>query len=183
MARYIIMDYDKAMAAVVASANTIDEKSAVESVPKEQHLPNRVAVVRTSAIQEFFVLASELLDETPTLIVRDSTIINDKTPPAAPASLAAQQTTLSDGGTQVVVLTWEPGGMDQDLAGFYVYRDGVQIGGAGVLMFVDGTVPDGDHVYDVHAVDNAGNKSEPATVTVAVGVRSANDPPIAPRPV
>lgn len=170
MARFVIMDYDKAQDAIVASANTADEKSAIEAVPREQHLPNRVAVVRTSSIQEFFVLSSELLDETPTLIVREGNTVNDKTPPAEPQGLSARVVPIDSGVDKhnVVMLEWTPGGMDEDLAGFYVYRDGVQIGGAGTLTFVDATVDAGEHVYDVHAVDTAGNKSQPATVTITV---------------
>lgn len=166
MARFVLMDYDKAMAAVVASANTADEKSAVESVPREQHLPNRVAVVRTSSIQEFFVLSSELLDETPTLIVREGSTVNDKNPPATPEALQAHAVAVE--GSTMIVLEWVPGAADTDLQGFVVYRDGVPIGTAGTLRFVDPGAPPGERVYDVHAIDTAMNKSQPATVTVDV---------------
>jgi hypothetical protein len=166
MARYVIMDYDKAMAAIVSQQNTVDEMSAIQAVPKEQHLPNRVAVVRTSSIQEFFVLASELLDETPTLVVREGEIVNDKTPPATPQGLSAHNAADEQRGTSMTVLEWFPGAADQDLMGFVVYRDGVQIGLAGTLSFVDPGVAPGEHVYDVHAIDTAQNKSQPATVTI-----------------
>lgn len=169
MARYAIFDYDKAMSAIVASANTSDEKSAIESVPTGQPLPMRCAVIRTSAIEEFFVLSSELLDSTPTLIVRDTGVVSDSTPPAQPTELVARTEKLGD--LDVVVLDWQPGGPDQDLAGFMVYRDGVLIGVSGVLTFVDSTVSyteAGEHVYDVHAVDQAQNKSQPATVTITL---------------
>lgn len=170
MARFVIMDYDKAMSSMVAYANTADERSAIESLPEAQQLPNRVAVIRTAAIQEFFVLSSALIDEAPTLIVRDHGVVNDKEPPATPEALTASVRMLGEGDEQrgIVVLEWLPGGPDEDLAGFMVYRDGVLIGVAGNLTFADLTASADRHTYDVHAIDNAQNKSQPVTVVVTL---------------
>lgn len=170
MARFVIMDYDKAQAAIVAPANTADETSAIESVPSEVPLPTRVAVVRTDAIKEFFVLDSSVSGAPPKLVMREGESTNDGHAPAPPEQLSGRTDTLDNGTLLVVVLEWLPGGMDHDLMGFVIYRDGVQIGLSGTLRFIDtgAAAIAGPHVYDVHALDTDQNKSDAATVIVTI---------------
>lgn len=163
MARYYIMDLASAMNAVIAESNSSDPRSAIEAVPGTTKMPNRVAVIRTSSIEEFFVV--EPVEGTPNLVVRGGGVVpgTDTTPPAAPTDLSVN---ITNGE---VHLTWVPGGQEADLRGFMIYRDGEWIALVGTISFVDsGVEPGGEYVYDVHAMDSSNNKSQPATVTVTV---------------
>ena len=82
------------------------------------------------------------------------TVVYDITPPSAVTSLSATTPTLHP------ALTWssasDAGG--SALAGYAVYRDGVQIAQTTALTFTDSAVSaDGTYAYTVRAVDNAGN--------------------------
>ncbi len=89
----------------------------------------------------------------------------DLTPPAAPINLVA--TVVNDQDAQ---LDWTAS-PEPDLAGYRVYRDGVQITPSLVVpnTYLDPALQEGPHTYTVTALDLAGNESDPsnpADVTV-----------------
>lgn len=96
---------------------------------------------------------------------------NDTTPPSMPAGLTH---TLS-GST--VSLTWQPSTDNVGVVEYGVYRDAVLLGPVAAPGYVDTTVPDGTHTYQVDAVDAAGNRSYRATIIVTVGGGGSGDVP------
>jgi subtilase family serine protease/Tol biopolymer transport system component/fibronectin type 3 domain-containing protein len=89
----------------------------------------------------------------------------DVTPPRSPQNLSARV----DGAT--VRLTWAPVTDADDLAGYYVYRDGKYRGWAEVPAFDDTAVPVGAHVYTVTAADLSENESLPSNAAPATVYR------------
>jgi hypothetical protein len=92
----------------------------------------------------------------------------DTEPPTAPTNLTGVNAG-NDVDNLRVVLDWDASSDDVGVAGYRIYRDGVQ-----VHVVDDGSTDDTDwprcgHVYDyaVRAYDAAGNLSEPAEVTVS----------------
>ncbi|MDX2000453.1 MAG: CARDB domain-containing protein, partial [Thermoanaerobaculia bacterium] len=89
----------------------------------------------------------------------------DQTPPAAPTGLVA----VSPNGLDAE-LDWNPNS-EPDLAGYFVYRDGVKITPLPVPTneYLDLGLTEGPYVYTVTAVDLAGNESGPSNeASVAV---------------
>jgi chitodextrinase len=79
----------------------------------------------------------------------------DTTPPKAPSSLKAAVL----GNTQIA-LYWTPSTDNVGVAGYDVYRDGVQISSTGLPNYLDsGLAPATSHTYQVFARDAAGNRS------------------------
>jgi subtilase family serine protease len=96
------------------------------------------------------------------------TVTIDTTPPRAPAGLTADVVRTPPDAAEIR-LAWEPLG-DGDLAGYLVFRDGVQLTPAPIVAVasIDAGRPDGSYVYSVRAVDVAGNQGAPAVVTAWV---------------
>lgn len=82
----------------------------------------------------------------------------DTTPPAAPRVLTA---TIENG--RDARLDWNDS-TEPDLVGYHVYRAGQRISTTPVpaSTFLDVSLPEGEHVYRVTAVDQAGLESEPS---------------------
>lgn len=98
----------------------------------------------------------------------------DTTAPAAPAGLAAT------GGTRQVVLDWADNA-EPDLAGYRVYRNGVQIASPTGSAFTDTGLADGaTYTYEVTAVDNAGNESARSAQASATTAPPDTTPPAPP---
>ena len=92
-----------------------------------------------------------------------ATIEADEEPPTAPTDLTA---TVEDEGVQ---LEWGGSTDNVGVKRYPVLRDGIQIGTSNNTEIFDPFASGGAHTYVVHAVDEAGNKSdasEPVTVTV-----------------
>ena len=88
-------------------------------------------------------------------------------PPAAPTSLNA-----SANGSNVN-LTWDA---VADATSYNVYRDGSLIASPTTNAFTDTTLADGTYLYEVSAVDDAGESTSKASVSATVN----NEPPTAP---
>jgi len=91
----------------------------------------------------------------------------DTEPPSVPAGLRAE---LRPGASQTppsppfAEVAWEPSQDDTGVAGYLVYRDGVELGSADALVYHDSSVqPNRSYAYTVCAFDAAGNKSEPSS--------------------
>ncbi|MEO7324914.1 MAG: CARDB domain-containing protein, partial [Dokdonella sp.] len=99
----------------------------------------------------------------------------DLTPPGAPARLVAH----SNGDT--VHLAWNASGAS-DLAGYRIYRDHLQIAVAAsdALTSDDLSLPDGDYVYTVTALDAYGNESTPSNDATAPVFSVSLDQPYSP---
>ncbi|MBL0164399.1 MAG: PD40 domain-containing protein [Xanthomonadales bacterium] len=94
-------------------------------------------------------------------------VVIDNLPPAAPSGLTA---TLAGADGQ---LNWNPNS-EADLLGYLLYRDGhlanfsgnppLDLRSAALTdtAYLDLSVPNGQHVYVVHAIDRAGNVSPPS---------------------
>jgi chitodextrinase len=103
---------------------------------------------------------------------------SDEAPPSVPTGLAA-----TVHGPRLVSLAWSPSTDDVGVAGYAVYRDGVEIGatsGAGATSFTDsGLAPGSTHAYAVDAVDAAGNRSARSAEVMATTDPPRADPVIA----
>lgn len=78
-----------------------------------------------------------------------------------------------------VLLTWTGSADSPSCSGIHhydVYRDGEFIGSTSVTSYNDDAMPDGTYVYDVSAVDNAGNEGEKTSLTVTLGGDSGGNP-------
>ena len=95
-----------------------------------------------------------------------SATINNE-PPAAPTNLSA----TANGSN--VNLTWDEAA---DATSYNVYRDSSLIASATTNAFTDTNLADGTYLYEVSAVDNAGESTSKASVTATVN----NVPPSAP---
>jgi len=102
-----------------------------------------------------YVLRLEVLDRAENLGSASVAFSVDTTPPAAPAGLS--------GVIEAAIpsLDWQAGAED-DIAGYRVYRDGVQVSTGLVTStsFRDESLADGRYRYSVRAEDNAGWLSE-----------------------
>jgi len=104
------------------------------------------------------------------LVDQNNEVIGEETtgsPPAAPIGLAASATSPTS-----VDLTWQAN-TEQDLAGYKIYRNGVQIADVGkVTTFTDSTASAGiTYSYEIVAYNTAGQespRSNPATVTTPI---------------
>ena len=87
-----------------------------------------------------------------------STIVNN-TPPAAPTNLSA----TANGSN--VNLTWDT---VADATSYNVYRDSSLIASPTTNAFTDTALADGTYLYEVSAVDDAGESTSKASITVSV---------------
>ncbi len=105
----------------------------------------------------------------------------DNQPPAAPTGLTATVTGAD------VALVWDAGA-ESDLAGYLLYRDGRLANATGAVIgsldpfvlsataYDDSDRPDGTFLYEVYAIDRAGNVSDPSApveATVETGPPAA----------
>jgi chitodextrinase len=100
---------------------------------------------------------------------------SDTVPPTAPSNLSA---TAVNGGR--VDLSWTASTDNVGVAGYRVYRNGVQIGAATATTYSDTTaVPSSSYGYHVVAYDTSGNVSSPSN-TVTVQTPADTLPPTTP---
>lgn len=86
-------------------------------------------------------------------------LVNDTIAPSAPGAIAASQ--LTD---RSVTLSWPASTDNVAVAGYRVFRNGVQIGTSATTSFTDsGLTPSTAYSYEVLAFDGAGNLSAKAT--------------------
>jgi Domain of unknown function (DUF1929)/Bacterial Ig domain len=102
--------------------------------------------------------------------------VTDSQPPTAPTGLTAGTVTASK-----VPLSWTASSDDQGVAGYRVFRDGVQVGEVAGTAFSDTTVAASTtYTYMVKAFDAAGNVSESSNpVTVTTPVADTTPPTVA----
>ena len=102
----------------------------------------------------------------------------DTTPPSAPGSLTATATSSIS-----VSLSWTAATDNVGVTGYRVFRDGVQIGTTSGLSYADGgRTANTTYVYEVRAVDGAGNLGPGATASVTTPPSSDVTPP-SPAPI
>lgn len=91
----------------------------------------------------------------------------DTLPPAIPAALNASTISSSE-----INLTWQPASDDRGVAGYQIYRNGIQIAYQSGTSFTDTGLTAGTaYSYSVSAVDEAGNVSlQSAPVSAATGI-------------
>lgn len=97
----------------------------------------------------------------------------DLTPPDAPEGLQAFP------GDREVSLFWDPNTED-DLRGYFVYRDGVQLNANPITepSYTDTKLSNGaTYTYTIRAVDMAGNLSDPSDPVEATPQEPASTPP------
>jgi hypothetical protein len=90
----------------------------------------------------------------------------DQQSPSAPTGLSHEA--LGSG----LRLSWNGSGDNVGVAGYPVYRDGIEVGSSSTNSYDDTTVLPGQHVYTVYAQDGAGNRSAasaPYVVTLSAG--------------
>jgi len=87
----------------------------------------------------------------------------DTTPPSVPSNLAVTGTTASS-----AALSWSPSTDNVGVAGYRVYRNGVQVGTTAGTSFTDTGLSASTHyTYTVAAYDAAGNVSAPSSGVTA----------------
>jgi chitodextrinase len=92
----------------------------------------------------------------------------DTTPPSVPANLAVTGTTASSAS-----LSWSPSTDNVGVAGYRVYRNGVQVGTTAGIAFTDtGLSASTRYTYTVAAYDAAGNVSARSTGVTATTTSS-----------
>ena len=102
----------------------------------------------------------------------------DVSPPSAPGSLTATATSSIS-----VSLSWTAATDNVGVTGYRVLRDGVQIGTTSGLSYTDGgRTANTTYVYEVRAVDAAGNVGPGATASVTTPPSSDVTPP-SPAPI
>jgi M6 family metalloprotease-like protein len=106
-------------------------------------------------------------------------VVQDMTPPSAPANLTA---TVS--GTSVD-LAWGAATDNVGVTGYRVLRNDSQVAslGAKARSFSQNSLPAGSHTYAVRAVDAAGNVGPAASVTVSIASSTAASSPSVPQGV
>jgi uncharacterized repeat protein (TIGR01451 family) len=116
-----------------------------------------------------FTLRLEAEDTSGNVAFHEVSVVIDNLPPAAPTGLTAVQ----QGVTSDVLASWNAN-TEPDLLGYLLYRDGRLANATGVVIgdlkrfvlettqYLDPNVPDGLHVYEVYAMDEAGNISDPS---------------------
>jgi len=95
-------------------------------------------------------------------------LVVDNGPPAAPTGLVAAVSGVD------ADVHWNPNG-EADLLGYLLYRDGQPVNAPNGVMpadlralaladvrYLDRAIPDGSHIYQVYAIDQAGNRSGPS---------------------
>ena len=99
-------------------------------------------------------------------------ITTDNTPPTAPNNLTATA------GDKQVALSWGASTDDVSVAGYDIYRNGVEVAQAAGTSFTDTGLTDGaSYSYYVTAYDGAGNVSSPSnTVSVTPTATTTADP-------
>lgn len=104
--------------------------------------------------------------------------VSDTVAPAAPGAITPTRTSATQ-----VVLSWGAASDNIRLAGYKIYRNGVQIGITDQPFYIDGAATTGaSDCYTVSAYDAAGNKSGQNTQVCASATTVAADvtPPTAP---
>ncbi|MDJ0657674.1 MAG: CARDB domain-containing protein, partial [Xanthomonadales bacterium] len=104
-------------------------------------------------------------DEVGLSATAETIVVVDQTPPEPPENLRAEQQPGFN-----VQLTWDAA-VDDDLAGYLVYRNGVALNPSpqAETSYLDEDVPEGEQRYWVVAVDGAGNQSDPTnTETITI---------------
>jgi hypothetical protein len=97
----------------------------------------------------------------------------DGVAPSAPANLQAT------GGNAQVSLTWSAATDDVGVAGYRVYRNGVQVGAPTTTTYTDNGLTNGTtYVYTVRAVDGAGNVSASSASVPVTPLAPAIPPPL-----
>jgi chitodextrinase len=100
------------------------------------------------------------------------TIAIDSTPPTTPINVTTQQIS-----TNSVNLAWSPSIDASGVAGYQVFRNGIQIASTTGSPYVDSSVVTGEtYNYAVAAYDNAGNVSQPSTPTGNLTIQTINGP-------
>lgn len=99
---------------------------------------------------------------TPTAIpVATPPDFSDTTPPTAPTNLS------KSAAHNEVILTWTASTDATGVAGYFIYRDNIEIASVTVTGYTDATVSAGTtYVYSVKAYDANGNISDSATLSV-----------------
>ena len=101
----------------------------------------------------------------------------DTAPPAAAANLTGRYSPSFD----VVVLNWAENTVDSDLAGYLVTREhdgqSVDLVSSPLLAqyYQDPSAQNGENIYYVSAIDESGNESAVATISVMKGQSSSLD--------
>jgi hypothetical protein len=91
------------------------------------------------------------------------TPIVDNEPPTAPTSLTARAISSSE-----IDLEWNPATDNVGVAGYQVYRDGLQVGSVAAITYRDlGLQPQTTYSYFVRTFDKAGNASDASNVASA----------------
>ncbi len=105
-----------------------------------------------------YILGLRVEDRAGNVAETAASIVVDTVPPAAPENLRAAVENQRDGR-----LDWDPSSED-DLAGYFVYRDGVRLTASPVVpvTYLDPALLEGVYTYTVSAVDLAGLESEPS---------------------
>ncbi len=101
-----------------------------------------------------------------------SVIVDNSPPDPGPVNLQAELLALDgDGVVNDIRLSWAQAPSPPDLAGFYLYRNGLLANAGGPIIgdptpyllsatdYDDKDVPDGTYTYTVAAADTAGNVS------------------------
>jgi chitodextrinase len=99
----------------------------------------------------------------------------DTTPPTVPTSLSVTGTT-----TSTVSLSWSASTDNAGVAGYKIYRGGIQIGTSGVAAYTDtGLTASTTYTYAVSAYDAAGNSSAQTTpVSATTGTPDTQAPTV-----
>ncbi|EIC06047.1 PKD domain containing protein, partial [Acetivibrio thermocellus YS] len=92
---------------------------------------------------------------------------SDAEPPSAPSNLRVVSKSESS-----ITLTWDKSTDNVKVAGYKIYRDGIEVGTSDTNLFIDKKVTkDHSYTYSVKAYDMAGNysaESQPLTVTLVL---------------
>ncbi len=166
--------------------SAVDVASSTQRLLREGTVPVSAGALGQTNTRDFAEGATVRLrlrawDRSGNLAEATRTIEIDNQPPAAPQGL---QGDLSGAD---LALRWLPN-TEPDLLGYLLYRNGSLLTAGGSLpadlrplalaqnLYVDASVPDGEHTYRVYAIDMAGNLSAPSapfTSQVEQGAPSA----------
>lgn len=86
----------------------------------------------------------------------------DVTAPSPPRRLIASKRVAG------IYLDWKPATDDRGVVAYEIVRNGIKVASFPVTHFEDRQTIDGPRAYEVRAVDAAGNRSDAATVIVAI---------------
>ena len=126
---------------------------------------------------DLVVTASDAAGNTSTATASITVANLDTTPPSTPGSLKTRSIS-----TDTVDLTWAAASDDRGVAGYRLTRDGTDVWSGTATRFVDTSVQPGtDYVYEVTALDAAGNTSpESAMLLVHTPETADTVPPSTP---